>query len=160
MNQPPKDQSDDAHPQRRMLSQQNTETLIDKLINQARGAGQFDNLAGTGKPLAEEDDSLVPEDMRAAYRMLKNAGYAPPWVEARREIDEERERIAAWLRDANRKWERLDAAARERLRKEYQEKLAALQRQIITHNLTSPGVAGQIDGLRMDAELHKLGNPA
>jgi hypothetical protein len=39
--------------------------------------GEFDNLPGFGKPLELEDFSNVPEDLRMAYRLLKNAGYSP-----------------------------------------------------------------------------------
>lgn len=157
MSQQPPDEQHDAHPVRRSLNQSNAELLIDKLINQARKAGQFDNLTGTGRPLEHDDESLVPDDLRAAFRMLKNAGFAPPWVEARRDIDAERARIAGWLNDANQRWPRLNAAGRERLRREYDAMLAALQRQIISYNLTSPPSAGQLEGLRIEEEVRKLG---
>jgi len=158
MNEQPPDERNESHPLRRALSQSNAETLIDKLITRAREAGQFDNLPGTGRPLAHDDESLVPDDLRAAFRMLKNAGFAPPWVEARRDIDAERARIAGWLLDANQRWARLNAAGRERLRREYHTMLTALQRQIISHNLTLPPSAGQIEGLRLEEELRKLGS--
>lgn len=133
------------------------ETLIDRLIEQARAEGAFDNLPGAGKPLVYDDDTLTPEDMRAGFRMLKNAGYAPLWIEARRDIDAERARIAAWLRDANRRWARLPPAIRARLRAEYHEMLTNLQRQIISYNLTAPPAAGQVEGLRITEEMSKLG---
>ena len=39
-----------------------------------------------GKPLPVEDMSNVPEDLRMAYRVLKNAGYVPEEVALHREI--------------------------------------------------------------------------
>ena len=37
--------------------------------------GEFDDFPGKGKPLhLGEDDRTVPEELRLAYRMLKNAG--------------------------------------------------------------------------------------
>ena len=33
-----------------------------------------------------EDLALVPEPVRAAYRLLKNAGFVPPEIEILREI--------------------------------------------------------------------------
>jgi hypothetical protein len=39
-------------------------------------------------PLALDDDALVPEELRAAYRILKNAGYVPPELETHCEIRE------------------------------------------------------------------------
>jgi Domain of unknown function (DUF1992) len=55
--------------------------LAEQRIEQARDAGAFDNLPGAGQPLPEEDLSMVPEDERVAFRILKNAGYIPPELE-------------------------------------------------------------------------------
>ena len=40
-------------------------------MQEAVGRGEFDNLPGTGKPLALDDDTLVLPELRAAYRVLK-----------------------------------------------------------------------------------------
>jgi hypothetical protein len=42
-------------------------------------------LPGEGKPLEFEDDTLVPEEVRAVYRVQKNAGFVPPELEALRD---------------------------------------------------------------------------
>ena len=47
-------------------------------IGEAVARGEFRDLPGAGKPLPEEGLSAVPEELRAAYRVLKNAGYLPP----------------------------------------------------------------------------------
>lgn len=52
--------------------------LIERRIRQAQEEGQFDDLPGQGRPLALDDDALVPEEVRAAYRVLRNAGLVPP----------------------------------------------------------------------------------
>lgn len=66
--------------------------LIDQLaehhIQQARERGEFDDLPGAGKPLALQDDALVPEELRAGFRLLKNAGFLPPELQLVREIRE------------------------------------------------------------------------
>jgi len=49
------------------------QSLVDARIEEARLRGEFDNLPGAGKPLPEEDMS-VPEELRLAHRILKNAG--------------------------------------------------------------------------------------
>jgi hypothetical protein len=55
-------------------------------ISQAIDEGKFNDLPGMGKPLELEDDSRVPEELRLAYKVLKNAGYTPPELEARKEL--------------------------------------------------------------------------
>jgi hypothetical protein len=64
--------------------------LLDQLaearIEEAIEAGAFDALPGAGRPLDLDDDRLVPEELRAAYRVLKRAGFVPPEIEARKEI--------------------------------------------------------------------------
>jgi len=60
--------------------------VAERKIREAMDRGEFDNLAGAGKPLPEEDLSGVPEELRMAYRVLKNAGCLPPEVELRKEI--------------------------------------------------------------------------
>lgn len=59
--------------------------IVEQKIADAIAAGEFDDLPGAGKPLDLDDDTLVPEDLRVAYRILKNAGYLPPEIDARRD---------------------------------------------------------------------------
>ncbi len=69
--------------------------LIDQLaetrIAEAAARGEFDDLPGAGRPLVLDDDTLVPEALRAAYRLLKNAGFIPPELDLRREITDLRQ---------------------------------------------------------------------
>jgi len=62
--------------------------IAEQKIAEALERGELDDLPGAGRPLALDDDALVPEDLRLAYRILKNAGFVPPEVETRREIAE------------------------------------------------------------------------
>ena len=71
------------------------DAIIEAKIAEAQRAGAFDDLPGAGKPLDLDDDRLVPEDIRMAYRILKNAGFVPPEVEARKEATDLRKLIAA-----------------------------------------------------------------
>jgi hypothetical protein len=61
------------------------ESLIDRQIREARKAGAFDDLPHQGQPLPLVDDSAAGE-WALAYRMLKNANFAPPWIEADKEV--------------------------------------------------------------------------
>lgn len=57
-------------------------------IRDAQIKGDFDNLPGSGEPLELEDDSHIAHELRAGYRLLKNAGCLPPELEQRREAVE------------------------------------------------------------------------
>jgi len=61
--------------------------VAERRIEEALSQGVFDNLPGAGKPLEIEDLSHVPEDMRMAYKILRNAGCLPPELEERKEIN-------------------------------------------------------------------------
>jgi hypothetical protein len=54
--------------------------LAERRVAEAVLRGELDDLPGAGRPLDLEDDALVPEELRAANRILKNAGIAPPEV--------------------------------------------------------------------------------
>lgn len=138
-------------------TRQSYRNLIDQIMAKAQADGLMDNLPGQGQPLKLDDDEHVPDEYRLGFRMLKSAGFAPPWIEARREIDEERARLTTWLDDANRRWAYLEAPARAELRVAYRRKLDDLQRLILNYNLKAPQGAAHVEGLRMADELAKLG---
>lgn len=60
--------------------------LAEQRIREAVERGDFDNIEGMGKPMRLEDESHIPEDLRMAYKVLKNADCLPPELELRREI--------------------------------------------------------------------------
>ena len=60
--------------------------IAEERILEAQRRGEFDNLPGHGKPLQLDDDSHVPEDLRLAYKVLKNADCLPPELELKKEI--------------------------------------------------------------------------
>ena len=62
--------------------------LAERRIAEALARGELDDLPGAGRPLVLDDDALIPEELRVAYRILKNAGYVPPEVEPLRELQE------------------------------------------------------------------------
>jgi hypothetical protein len=64
------------------------ERLADAHIEAAAERGEFDDLPGAGRPLGRDEARDVPPELRAGYRLLKNAGFVPPEIEAWREIRE------------------------------------------------------------------------
>jgi DnaJ homolog subfamily C member 28 len=144
-------------PKRTPVTRHNYQSLIEQRMQQAQEEGLFDNLPGAGKPQKYDDDSLVPMEDRAGYRLLKANGFAPPWIEARREIEEQRADLGTWLEQANRRWSYVDATGRAALRVSYRRKLDDLQRLILTFNLKTPRGVEQLEILRVAEELLKLG---
>jgi hypothetical protein len=61
--------------------------IAEERIHEAQQRGLFDNLPGKGKPIQLDDMSGVPEDLRMAYRIMKNAHVLPPEVELQKEIN-------------------------------------------------------------------------
>jgi len=62
------------------------ERLAEQRILEAQRKGEFENLAGKGKPLELADYGTLPEDLRMAYHVLKNANILPPEAELLKDI--------------------------------------------------------------------------
>ena len=60
--------------------------IVEQRIKEAQEKGEFDGLPGQGEPLNIEDDRYIPEDLRMAYKILKNADCLPPELELKKEI--------------------------------------------------------------------------
>src|SRR4051794_19737106 len=61
------------------------ETLVERQIREAVEDGRFDDLPHRGQPLPN-DDNPYAGDWLLAFHVLKNAGVAPPWIEADKEV--------------------------------------------------------------------------
>jgi hypothetical protein len=87
--------------------------LSEDRIKKAYKDGEFENLPGLGKPLQLEDLSGIPEDLRMAYKVLKNAGY----TEDESQLRQEMMTIEGLIRKCD------DSAEKEDLQKKLNEKL-------------------------------------
>ena len=68
--------------------------IIEERIRMAQERGDFEDLPGLGKPLRFEDDSHVPEDLRMAYKVMKNADFIPPEIALKKQIRSTQELVA------------------------------------------------------------------
>ncbi|MFZ5904299.1 MAG: DUF1992 domain-containing protein [Chloroflexota bacterium] len=68
---------------------------IESIIREAMARGDFDNLPGAGKPIDLDTYFDTPEDVRAAYAILKNAGILPQEIELLQDIAALKEKLAA-----------------------------------------------------------------
>ena len=62
------------------------EKVAERKIREAMEQGAFEELPGRGEKIKYEDDSHIPEDLRMAYKILKNANCAPPELALKKEI--------------------------------------------------------------------------
>lgn len=65
--------------------------LVEALIKEAQERGEFDNLPGKGKPIDLSAYFEIPEEVRLAQSVLKNAGMTTPEVLLLKEIAELRQ---------------------------------------------------------------------
>ena len=61
------------------------EDLVERKIREAQERGDFDDLPGRGRPL-QLDGNPYARDWELAYKLLRDHGFAPPWVEASRDM--------------------------------------------------------------------------
>ena len=132
-----------AHPLR-AVALDKQDTWLDAQIRTAQEQGLFDNLPGHGKPLSwDATDDLAGEHWLGNH-MLKQAGFLPDWLEARKEIVAERPAAEAALAEYREQSRHLnaanptDAAHLDRLVRRYVTLATALNTRIDTHNHRCP----------------------
>lgn len=86
--------------------------------------GVFDHLEGAGKPLDLSENPFEDPAERMGHRLLRNNGFSPAWIEEAKQIEEESRRLRA--QGETSKGELLD-------------RVAALNRRIVSFNLKAPG---------------------
>lgn len=127
------------------------EGLIDRKIREAQEAGAFDDLPFKGEPLPLVDDSAAG-DWALAYRMLKGARFAPPWIEADKEVRDllaERETILE-------RAPRSSAIGRQRDREQFRRVVEAANRAITRLNHEAPTYRQHRRLLDLERELEAL----
>jgi DnaJ family protein C protein 28 len=154
------------------------ESWIDQQIREAYERGEFDNLPGKGRPL-DLPPNPYAKDRELAYKILKDAGFAPEWIELDKAIRGRLERARSTLA---RRWlwrcERLSQLAlqvdrwaeaeREHIHAgwaraitEFKEEIAGLNKDIAELNLKVPSTQFQRSKLNASAEIERLtGEPA
>ena len=68
--------------------------IVEERIRKAQKKGEFENLEGSGKPLDLLQDQTVAEELRLAYKVLKNADCLPPEIELKKEIQQTEELLS------------------------------------------------------------------
>ena len=69
--------------------------IVEERIRKAQKKGEFDNLEGSGEPLNLLNDQTVAEELRLAYKILKNAECLPPEIELKKQIRQTEDLLGA-----------------------------------------------------------------
>lgn len=69
--------------------------IAERKIIEAMKTRDFTSEKWKNKPLPLEDDRHIPDDLKMAYKILKNSGYLPPEIEDKKEVQRLEELIAA-----------------------------------------------------------------
>ncbi|MBK8046033.1 MAG: DUF1992 domain-containing protein [Anaerolineales bacterium] len=145
--------------------------LVSQRIEEAMRAGEFDNLAGKGKPLNPDPDPFTPADMKMANSLLRNNELVPAWISDRKAVLEAIERFRVKLQTTAAAYQTaLESVTvpqhREELVKRYnaqveswRQEIIELNKRIQTQNLRQPVTFLEIYKLRLDDELASIGAP-
>jgi len=76
--------------------------LVEEMIKKAQERGEFDNLPGKGKPIDLTEYFEMPEDVRVAQSVLKNAGMKSREVDLLKEIAELKQALAKVVKEKKR----------------------------------------------------------
>lgn len=111
----------------------------DKIIEEAMKKGEFDGLAGHGKPLSLDINPNADPEWDLAYHLLKENGFAPAFIEERQAIEQglaaARKALAAtWARRA----EAGHALRWQQARAQFEAAVEALNKTIRDYNLSVP----------------------
>lgn len=118
------------------------ESLTEKALREAIEKGEFDDLPGKGEPIDLRENPFEDPDLRVVHRLLRNAGFAPAWIEERKDIDAE---LAAARTKLSRAWAIFGRggsapsdAEWERSVREFREKVVELNQRVRIYNLKAP----------------------
>lgn len=134
------------------------ESVVDKLIREAMERGEFDDLAGKGDPVDLSENPFEDPDVRTAHRLLRNSGFAPAWVEERKDIEANLQQArTTLLRAQNLYRNEIPGGPRwQRAVKEFRETVAELNQRIRMYNLKAPGTVFHRKVFDVDAWIREL----
>lgn len=136
------------------------ESLTEKKLREAIENGEFDDLPGKGEPIDLTENPFEDPDLRVVHRLLRNAGFAPAWIEERKDIDAEFETartklLRAWTlfrkggkSPSDSEWERSV--------REFRENVAGLNQRIRIYNLKAPAAVFHRGHIDTDKIIEKI----
>ena len=118
------------------------ESMAEKMLREAIEAGEFDNLPGKGQPIDLSENPFEDPDLRVVHKLLRNAGFAPAWIEERKDIDAQFQLAQQTLHRAwslyNPNGKSPNESAWQRNLSEFRTNVAELNSRIKIYNLKAP----------------------
>ena len=136
------------------------ESLTEKKLREAIEKGEFDDLPGKGEPIDLTENPFEDPDLRVVHRLLRNAGFAPAWIEERKDIDAEFEAARTKLARA---WALFGKGGKspsdsewERSVREFRENVAGLNQRTRIYNLKAPAAVFHRVHIDADKIIEKI----
>ena len=138
---------------------------IDDHIRKAMEEGKFDNLSGKGQPIRWDENPFVEQDWQLAFRMLRDSGFALPWMETRKEIEKQLEaarsvlqRTWSWKQEAiaDGQAEAFVVDQWQRAVITFREQITEINKHIVDYNLEVPLVRFQRRPVDAEAEIQLI----
>lgn len=136
------------------------ESMVERMLREAIEAGEFDNLPGRGKPVDLSENPFEDPDLRVVHKLLRDAGFAPAWIEERKDIGATFDSLRQILTRAWKIYRPGGAspndAAWKRNVAEFREKAAELNNRIRLYNLKVPASVFQRRLLDADSVIEGI----
>ena len=146
---------------------------VSEQIEEAMERGEFKDLPGKGKPLKLDTNPFLTPQARMANRLLKENGFAPRWIELKKEIKQEKAQLERLLTNLKARRKRLASLIQKRPHRHeairrsfeyelargiarYSEKLENLNRKIQRVNLLMPTRNRQYALINKEAALTRF----
>lgn len=127
------------------------ESFIERQIREAQEAGAFEDLPYQGEPLPAIDDAYAGEQA-AGFRILRNAGVAPGWIEA----DKDARRFLAERDRLFERAARTGVLSRRRVRHRLEEIVRSYNAAVLRLNHDAPSDAQHRRSMDLGRELAHL----
>ena len=140
------------------------ESLIDQKIREAMEQGEFDDLPGKGQPIDTSENPFEDPELRLAHRILRNAGFAPSWIEERKDFEAEFEiarndLLRAWMILQRARGSGNEAGAGTRWEKAvdtFSKQVSELNKRIVAWNLKVPAQGFQRTLINPEQEIARV----
>jgi len=138
---------------------------LEEIIRQAINEGKFANLEGEGKPLSLKENPLEDPEWRLANKILADSGFAPGWIQERREIEDD---LNSALKELQRSWEwfqdfKTDSepviytqSEWDRSLARFKEQVERLNKRITAYNLETPSPQVHRNYIDSASEIEKI----